>query len=127
MCFVLNDYSDDPDTSTNIGQNVPLPTESAGQALLTPITPAVSTAVDTRTGGIFDVHAMDDNDEPWLSETDHKSDWNTQFESGTYRGMLYGVVLRAYPKQVVSLIKAKSVPANMRECLSLLGTLTPPH
>ena len=33
--------------------------------------------------------------------------------------MLYGVVLRDYPKQVVSLIKVESVPANMRESLSL--------
>ena len=36
----------------------------------------------------------------------------------TYRGMLYGIVLRDYPKQVVSLTKAKTVPANMREFLS---------
>ena len=33
------------------------------------------------------------------------------------RGMLYGIVLREYPKQVVSLAKAKSVPTNMREYL----------
>ena len=31
---------------------------------------------------------------------------------------LYGIVLRAYPKQGVSLTKAKSVPTNMREFLS---------
>ena len=31
MCFVLNDYSDDPATSAYmVGQNVPLPRESAG-------------------------------------------------------------------------------------------------
>ena len=35
--------------------------------------------------------------------------------SGTYRGMLYGIVLRGYPEQVV---KAKSVSTNMREFLS---------
>ena len=30
VCFVLNDYSDDPDTSAYVvGQDVPLPTESA--------------------------------------------------------------------------------------------------
>ena len=40
------------------------------------------------------------------------------FQSGTYRGMLYGIVLRDYPKQVVSLAKAASVPTNMREFLS---------
>ena len=44
-----------------------------------------------------------------------------------YRGMLYGIVLRDYPKQVVSLVKAKSVPANMREFLSLLDTKILPH
>ena len=32
--------------------------------------------------------------------------------------MLFAVVLRDYPKQVVSLTKAKSVPTNMREFLS---------
>ena len=62
---------------------------------------------------------MDDNDEPCLSETDYRTGWNKEFKSGTYRGMLYGLVLRDYPKQVVSLAKAKSVPANMREFLSL--------
>ena len=37
VCFVLNDYSDDPDTSAVwVGQNVPLPTESAEQ--LPPLT-----------------------------------------------------------------------------------------
>ena len=69
-------------------------------------------------GGIFDVHAMDDKGEPWLSETDHKTGWNKEFKSGTYRGMLHGLVLRDYPKQVVSLAEAKSVPTNMCEFLS---------
>ena len=120
MCFVLNDYSGDPDTSAcMVGQNVPLPTESARQTLLTPTASAASAAVNTKKGGIFDVHAMDDNGEPWLSETDHKTGWHTGFKSGTYRGMPYGIVLRDYQKPVVSLAKAKSVPANMREFLSL--------
>ena len=35
-----------------------------------------------------------------------------------YRGMLYGVVSQDYSKQVVSLFKAQSVPANMRDFLS---------
>ena len=61
---------------------------------------------------------MDDNDEIWATEADHRTGWNKTFKSGTYRGMLYGVVLRDYPKQVVSLTKAKSVPTNMREFLS---------
>ena len=41
--------------------------------------------------------------------------------------MLYGVVLREYPKQVVSLVKAGGVPANMREFLFLLNKKTLPH
>ena len=61
---------------------------------------------------------MDDNDERLLSETDHWTGWNKEFKNGTYRGMLYGLVVRDYPKQVVSLAKAKSVPTNMREFLS---------
>ena len=32
--------------------------------------------------------------------------------------MLYGIVLRDYPKQVKPLAKSTSVPANMREFLS---------
>ena len=36
----------------------------------------------------------------------------------SYRGLLYGVVVRDYPKQFVSLTNAKSVPTNMREFLS---------
>ena len=84
MCFVLNDYSDDPDTSAYlVGQYVPLPTDSARQTLLTPIASAASAAFDTKNGGIFDAHAMDDDDEPWLSETDHKAGWNKEFKSGT--------------------------------------------
>ena len=61
---------------------------------------------------------MDDNDEPWLSEADHRTGWNKEFKSGTYRRILYEIVLRVYPKQVVTLAKAKSVAANMREFLS---------
>ena len=118
-CFVLNDYSDDPDTSAYmVGENVPLPTESARQTLLTPIASAAPAGADTKKGGIFDVHAMDDNEEPWLSQTDHKTGWNKEIKSGTYRGMLYGIVLRDYPKQVASLSKAKNVLPNMREILS---------
>ena len=35
-----------------------------------------------------------------------------------YRGMLYGVVLRNYLKQVVSLIRAENMSANMHKFLS---------
>ena len=115
MCSVLNDYSDDPDTSAYmIGQRIHLPTESVKQ---TPWTPTASAAVDIKKGGIFDDHTMDDNDEPRLSETDHRTGWNKEFKSGTYRGMLYEVVLRDYPEQVASLVKANSVLVNMREFL----------
>ena len=116
-CFVLNDYSGDPDTSAYmVGQNVPLPTEPTEQ---TPLTPTASVAVDIKKAGTFDAHATDDNDEPRASETDHKTGWNKEFKSGMYRGMLYGIVVRDYPEQVVSLAKGKSVPANMHEFLSL--------
>ena len=77
LCFVLNEYSDDPDTSAYmVGQNVPLPKESARQ---TPWTLTASAAVDIKKGGIFDVHAMDDNDEP-------RSRYPKRIV--TYRGML---------------------------------------
>ena len=59
------------------------------------------------------------NDEPWLSEADHRRGWNKEFKNKTSRGMLYRTFLRDYPKQVKSLAKPKSVPANMREFLSL--------
>ena len=49
---------------------------------------------------------MDDNDEQWLSKTDHTTGWNEEFKSGTYRGMLYGLNLRDCPKQVIPLAKA---------------------
>ena len=98
-----------------VGQNVPIPPESVKQP---PMTPTASAAVDTKKEGIFDGDAMDDNDEPWLSETDHRTRWNKEFKSRTYRGLLYGIVSRDYPKQVVSLVKAKSVPANVPEFLS---------
>ena len=118
MCFVLNDYSDDPDSSAfMVGQNVPLPTELARQTPLTPIGSSASAVVDTQQGGIFDAHAMDDTDEPWLSVTEHQTGWNKDFKSGTYRGMLYGIVLRDYPQQVESLAKTTSVQANVREFL----------
>ena len=100
--LVLNDYSDDPDTSAYmVGQHVSLPKESAGQRLLAPIDSAASAADDAKKGGVFDVHAMDDHDEPWLSLSDHNSSWNKEFKSGTYRSMLSGIFLQDYPKQVV--------------------------
>ena len=96
-------------------QNVPLSVEAVNKTSLTP-TPSV--AVDIKKVGIFDVHVMDDNDESWLSETDHRTDWNNEFKSGTHREMLYGIVLWDNQKQVVSLVKTKSVSANIREFFS---------
>ena len=70
------------------------------------MTPAAS-AVDTKDTVTFNPRVMDDNDEIWAIEADHRTGWNKTFKSATYRGMLYGVILRDYPKQVVSLTKAK--------------------
>ena len=47
-----------------------------------------------------------------------RTGWNKTFKSGTYRVLQYGIVLRDYPKQFVSLATAKSVPTNVREFLS---------
>ena len=58
--FVLNEYSDDPDTSAYmVGLNIPLPTETTEQIVLTP----TSAAVDTKDRATFKVRVMDDNDE----------------------------------------------------------------
>ena len=65
---------DDSETLANIArQNVLLPTESTGQTLSTPIASTTSTAVDTRTGSIFDDRAVDNDDDQWLNETNYKS------------------------------------------------------
>ena len=113
LCFVLNDCSDDPDTSAYVvGLIVPLPKEPAKQ---TSLSPTASAAVDIKNTATFNDHAMDDNDEISATEADHKTGWNKTFKSGTYRGMLYGIVLRDYPKQVKPLAKSTSVPANMRD------------
>ena len=62
VCFVLNDHSDDPDTSAYVvGRNVPSPTESAKQ---TPLTPTTSAAVDIKKGGIFGFV-------PWMTMMSH--------------------------------------------------------
>ena len=58
--FVLNEYSDDPDTSAYmVGLNIPLPTETTEQIPLTP----TSAAVDTKDRATFKVCVMDDNDQ----------------------------------------------------------------
>ena len=115
-CFVLNEYSDDPDTSAYlVGQHVPLPGEATEQV---PLTPTASATVDTKDTATFTARVMDDNDEIWTTEADHRTGWNKTLMSGTYRGMLYGILLHDHPKQVVSLTIAKSVTTNMREFLS---------
>ena len=124
VCFVLNQYSGDPDTSADmVGRNVPLPTEPTEQI---PLTPTASAAVNIKNTATFDVRVMDDNDEPWATEADHRTGWNKTFKIGTYLGMLCGIVLRDFPKQVVSLIKAKSVSTTMREFLSWHKEITVP-
>ena len=116
VCFVLNEYSEDPDTSAFVvGHHVPQPTETTEQI---PLTPTASAAVDMMSTANFNGRVTNDDDEPLASEADHRTGWNETFKSGTYRGMRYGIVLHDYPKQVVTLAKAKSVTTNMREFLS---------
>ena len=71
-----------------------LPTEPTERTL---VTPAASAAVDIKNTPTFDLGPMDDSDEPWANETDHRTGRNKEFKSGTYRGMLYGIVLQDYP------------------------------
>ena len=78
-------YSDDPDTSAcMVGQNVLLPTETTEQI---PLTPTASAAVDIKNTATFKDRAMDDNDEMWATEADHRTGWSKMFKSGTYRGV----------------------------------------
>ena len=57
VCFVLNEYSDDPDTSAFlVGQHVPSLTEPTDQI---PLTPTAAAAVDVNNTATFDVPAMD--------------------------------------------------------------------
>ena len=77
-CFVLNEYSDDPDTSANmVGQHVPLPTETTEQV---PLTPTASAAVDTKDAATLNVSVMDDDDETWgdRSRTQDRMEQNVQ-------------------------------------------------
>ena len=113
-CFVLDDCDDDSETFANIFDGkVSFSMEPTTQTSSTPI---AFNAVDTGVENILDVHTADD-DGPWSSEDEHKSDWNKIFKNGTYCIMLCGDVLRYYPKQVVSSIEAENAPANMREFL----------
>ena len=77
MWFVLNEYSDDPDISAYmVGQNVPLPPEATEHV---PLTPTASAAVEIKNTATFNGRAMDDNDEPWATEADHRTGWNKTF------------------------------------------------
>ena len=68
-CFVLDEYSDDPDTSARmVGEHVPLVGEATEQV---PLTPTASATVDTKDTATFDARVMDDNDEIWTIEVDH--------------------------------------------------------
>ena len=71
ICFVLNEYSDDPDTSAYmVGQNVPLPTEKDRTESLTP---AASATTDIKNTATFSDRAMEDNDETWATEAVHRT------------------------------------------------------
>ena len=73
-CFVLYQYSDDPDTSAYmVGQHVPLPGDATEQV---PLTPTASAAVDTKDTATFNARVMDDNEEKWTIEADHMKGWN---------------------------------------------------
>ena len=68
---------------------------------MTPIASTASTAADTRTGSIFDVRALDNDDVPWLSETDYKSTMTKATQdthvSGTeLKDMILGECLSSY-------------------------------
>ena len=53
-----------------VGQNVLLPTEASEQRSLTP---TASAAVDIKNTPNFNDRAMDDNDELWATEADHRT------------------------------------------------------
>ena len=107
-CFVLNEYSDDPQKSAYmVGQNVPLPPEATEHI---PLTPTASAAVDTKNTATFNDRVMNDNDEPWATEADRRTSWNKTFKSGTYHGMLYGLVLRDSQKTGCGTDQSKERP-----------------
>ena len=64
-------------------------------------TPIACNAADTGEENILDIHTANDDDGPWSSEDDHKSDRNTRFKNGTYCGMMTENILQNYPKQVM--------------------------
>ena len=65
ICFVLNEYSDDPDTSAYmVGQNEPLPMERTEQVSLTPTASATTDIQNTAT---FSGRAVENNDETWAT------------------------------------------------------------
>ena len=54
------------------------------------LTPIAFNAVDTGEKNIPNIHTANDDDGPRSSGDEHKSDGNTRFKNGTYRGMLSG-------------------------------------
>ena len=81
-------------------------------------TPIAINPVDTGEEHILDIRTANDDDGPWSSEDEHKSDRNTRFKNITYCGMLSGDASRDYPKQVVTPIKAGNALSNMHKFLS---------
>ena len=96
-------------------------------ATQTPLTPTASATVDTKKGDIFDVHAMDDKNEPWLSETDHRTGWNKEFNQE------WNVPWYAVWNCSARLSETSCITRQDEECadkhawLCLLGTKTLPH
>ena len=60
---------------------------------------------------------MGDDDDPSSREADHTHGWSKQFTTGSFRGMEWGIVLRDYPKKVLSIFKSTKVPEHMSEFL----------
>ena len=73
------------DSAYWVGHNVLLPPEVVEHI---PLTLTASAAVDTQNTVNFNDRVMNDNDEPWATEADHRTGWNKTFKSGTYRGIV---------------------------------------
>ena len=81
-CFVLDDCDDNYVTLANMVDGaVSLSVEPTKQTSSTPI---AFNAVDTRERNILNIHTANDDDGPWSSGNEHKSDRNTGLKNGTF-------------------------------------------
>ena len=81
-CLVLDDCDDNYETLANmVDGEVSLSVEPTKQTSSTPI---AFNAVDTREGNILNIHTANDDDGPWSSGNEHKSDRNTGLKNGTF-------------------------------------------